>query len=282
MKDGGLCGRILKRVSFDVNQPGAPGLANQFQVNAAGGPGFAVMFACPQIILLNCYPISYFLSLVKCKSRPSGMEKQRSENFEAGVITRQWSDAQLVLAAILGDLQSFDTLALRYRAAAYRVAQTIAGNELAEDVVQEALLLAFKALPSLEEPDKFASWLYAITRHAAYRVSQQSRQERAQCVELDEALLENSAALAQPFKPLETAETVWVRAGLEALAEDYRLLLQLRFYDEMPLKRIADFLDLPLTTVKWRLLRAKQLLRERLAPPRQPAKRAVKTKLKSN
>ena len=207
------------------------------------------------------------------------MEKPRNEN-KGPSWARQWTDAQLVLAAILGDLQSFDALALRYRAAAYRVAQTVVGNELADDVVQEALLLAFKALPSLDEPDNFASWLYAITRHAAYRVSQHSRQERAQRVELDEALLENSTALAQPFKPLETAETAWVRAGLETLEEDYRLLLQLRFYDEMPLKRIASFLDLPLTTVKWRLVRAKQLLRERLAPTPKPAKKNKKVQVR--
>ncbi len=188
-------------------------------------------------------------------------------------------DAALVLAAILGDLRSFDVLALRYRAAAYRVAQTIAGNELAEDIVQEALLLAFKALPSIEEPDKFASWLYAITRHAAYRFGQRTRQERAHRVELDEALLESSSALAQPFKPIESFDTAWVRAAIEALDAEHRLILQLRFYDELPLRRIADFLDLPLTTVKWRLHRAKQLLREQLTPVEKPARAQVKTKL---
>lgn len=189
-------------------------------------------------------------------------------------------DAVLVLAAILGDLRSFDVLALRYRAAAYRVAQTIAGNELAEDIVQEAFLLAFKALPSIEEPDKFASWLYAITRHAAYRLGQRTRQERAQRVELDEALLENSAVLAQPFKPLESIDAAWVRAAIETLDEEYRLILQLRFDDEMPLRRIADFLDLPLTTVKWRLHRAKKLLKQQLTPPdKQPKRMRVKAKL---
>ncbi|HMB27778.1 MAG TPA: hypothetical protein VKS99_06705 [Blastocatellia bacterium] len=53
-------------------------------------------------------------------------------------------DEMLAIAAILGDLRSFDALALRYRAAAYRVAQSIAGNDLAEDAVQESLLLAFR------------------------------------------------------------------------------------------------------------------------------------------
>ena len=96
-------------------------------------------------------------------------------------------DETLVLAAALGDLRSFDVLALRYRSAAYRVAQVVAGNELAEDVVQEALLLAFKALPSIEEPSKFASWLYAITRHIALRMSHRSREESRRLVDLDKS-----------------------------------------------------------------------------------------------
>jgi len=174
-------------------------------------------------------------------------------------------DETLVVAAILGDLRSFDVLALRYRAAAYRVAQAIAGLELAEDAVQEALLLAFKALPSIEEPAKFASWLYAITRHAALRASQRVRRESARRVELDEVLLEYSDALALPFAPPDSFETAGVRAAIESLDAEHRLVLKLRFYDEMPLRRIADFLGLPLSTVKWRLHRAKQLLRERLA-----------------
>lgn len=181
-------------------------------------------------------------------------------------------DETLVLAAALGDLRSFDVLALRYRSAAYRVAQVVAGNELAEDVVQEALLLAFKALPSIEEPSKFASWLYAITRHIALRMSHRSREESRRLVDLDEAVIEYSDALVRPFVPRDTFEEAWVRAAIDMLDEDHRLILKLRFYDEMPLKRIAGFLDLPMTTVKWRLHRAKQLLKERLKPEKEGAR----------
>jgi len=45
-------------------------------------------------------------------------------------------DEALVVAAILGDLSSFEVLVMRYRAAAYRVAQSIAGVDLAEDAVR--------------------------------------------------------------------------------------------------------------------------------------------------
>jgi RNA polymerase sigma-70 factor (ECF subfamily) len=189
-------------------------------------------------------------------------------------------DETLAMVAILGDLRSFDALALRYRAAAYRVAQSIAGNELAEDAVQESLLLAFKALPSIEEPAKFASWLYAITRRVALRMSKRSRLERSNRVDLDEALIEHSEALARPLAPRDTFEEAWVRAAVDALDEDHRLILKLRFYDEMPLKRIADFLDLPLTTVKWRLHRAKQLLREKLKPEKEGLARRARSTIK--
>jgi RNA polymerase sigma-70 factor (ECF subfamily) len=175
-------------------------------------------------------------------------------------------DEVLVLGAIMGDLRSFDVLVLRYRAATFRVAQVIAGSDLAEDVVQESLLLAYKALPSIEEPSKFASWLYAITRHVALRMSQRNRAEKLRRVDLDEALIEFSDALVRPFAPHDTFQEAWVRDAVDRLDEDHRLILKLRFYDEMPLKRIAGFLDLPLTTVKWRLHRAKQLLREKLKP----------------
>ena len=182
-------------------------------------------------------------------------------------------DELLVGLAILGDLRSFDVLAMRYRAAVFRVAQVHANQQLAEDIVQEALLIAFKALPTIEEPAKFASWLYAITRHVAMRSSQQARNESQRLVDLDDVLLENSAALMRPFGGESDFETAWVRVAIDELDDVYRLILQLRFYDDLSLKRIAKFLSLPLTTVKWRLHRAKQLLKEKLTPTPVPVKR---------
>lgn len=177
-------------------------------------------------------------------------------------------DEALVIAAMLGDLRSFDELALRYRTAAFRVARAVAGAELAEDAVQEALLLAFRALPSLEEPASFAAWLNAITRHAALRLSRNARRESVRRVELDEAVIKYSEALARPFTLPESFENDEIRSALNALPPDFRLIVQLRFYDDLPLKRIASFLALPLSTVKWRLHRAKQLMREQLQPAR--------------
>ena len=171
-------------------------------------------------------------------------------------------DDVLVVAAILGDLAAFDQLVLRYRAAVVRVAQGIVGREHAEDVAQDALLLAFKALPSIEEPRKFPAWLSAITRHRAARFGKREHEQRSHQVLLDELLLENLASLARPFA--DELDNEELRRALEEVPESYRLVLRLRFLDEMPLKRIAAFLGAPLSTVKWRLHQGKKLLRKQV------------------
>ncbi len=177
-------------------------------------------------------------------------------------------DEVLVVAAILGDLDAFDELASRYRAAVVRTAQAIVGRDDAEDVAQDALLLAFKALPSIEEPPKFAAWLSAITRHRALRFSKRERSHRAGRIDLYEFLLEQVEALGHPLVARPEGDDE-LRLALDSVPADYALVLRLRFFDEMPLKRIGAFLGAPLSTVKWRIHRGKQLLRDQIELLRQ-------------
>lgn len=175
-------------------------------------------------------------------------------------------DEVLVVAAIVGDLGAFNQLVVRYRAAVFRVAAGIIGREHAEDVAQDAWLLAFKALPSIEDPRKFAAWLSAITRHRALRVGKHERRRQAQRVAFDEVLIEKLAALWPPATDVIQDEEV--KAALDRVSADYALVLKLRFLDEMPLKHIAAFLGAPLSTVKWRLHQGTKLLRAQLTEER--------------
>jgi RNA polymerase sigma-70 factor (ECF subfamily) len=173
-------------------------------------------------------------------------------------------DELLVVAAILGNLEAFEELVLRYRPAVVRLARTIVGSTYAEDVAQESLLLAFKALPTIEEPGRFAAWLSAITRHRALRFNRNENAHMSKRVALDEALLEKIDALQSPLT--EKSENEEMIKALDSLPCEYALPLRLRFLDEMPLKRIAAFMSVPLSTVKWRLHHGKKLLREKLDP----------------
>lgn len=181
----------------------------------------------------------------------------------------QTGEEELVVYALLGSLEAFDELVRRFRPAVVLVAnQVLPSRSAAEDVAQEAFLLAFKALPQLKDRAKFAGWLCAIARHRARRIALREQQ----CVpfepsKLDRLLLMHSRALAA--KP----EIEWERQherdcvleALERLPSDFRVVLHLQHYEEWAVGRIAAFLSLPITTVKWRLHRGRHLLREYLS-----------------
>ena len=177
-------------------------------------------------------------------------------------MTSESPDEVLVLGAILGNLEAFEQLVLRYRPAVVRLARSIVGVADAEDVAQDALLLAFKALPTIEEPRRFAAWLSAITRHRALRFSKSEDKHLRKRVALDEALLANIEALARPVAALaEQERDLEMVEALDSLPADYAMPLRLHFLDDMPLKRIAAFMGVPLSTVKWRIHHGKKLLR---------------------
>ena len=182
-------------------------------------------------------------------------------------MTSESPDEVLVLGAILGNLEAFEQLVVRYRPAVVRLAGAVVGAENAEDVAQESLLLAFKALPSIEEPHRFAAWLSAITRNRALRFSKSEDKHVRKHVPLDEALLEKIEALARPSginQGGESERDEEMLAALDSLPADYAMPLRLHFLDDMPLKRIAAFMGVPLSTVKWRIHHGKKLLRTKV------------------
>ena len=173
-------------------------------------------------------------------------------------------DEILVVSAILGDLRAFDELVRRYAPAVLRLARTMVGELDAEDVAQEAWLMAFRALPSIESLEKFGAWLMVITRNRARRAYNRQKKRDESQVALDAFLLEQWTALhAKAAVPAEEHEDL--RMALDRLPEPYGIVLKMRFFDALPLHRIGAFLDLPVSTIKWRVFRGKQLLKEELA-----------------
>ncbi len=173
------------------------------------------------------------------------------------------SDAELVVAALAGNTQAFDVLVNRYRRAMLTVAQQIVRNPAdAEDVVQDALLRAFEALPQLSDLNRFGAWLHSITRNRALRYYRNSGRYQPQ--EDMEPYLNrvSDTSSADPANVVEAESTQQaVRDAIKALQPDYQVVIELYYWAEMPQKRMAEFLSLPLTTVKWRLRKAKEQLK---------------------
>ncbi|HEX8236344.1 MAG TPA: sigma-70 family RNA polymerase sigma factor [Abditibacteriaceae bacterium] len=182
------------------------------------------------------------------------------------------TDDKLVIAALLGDLQAFDELVRRYRSAVTAVAQqVVASRDVAEEVAQESFLLAFKELPQLEDVTRFAGWLCAIARHRARRVAaREGRSEPHEPSTLDIIVLAGSTELGvqpadEPAHELaRKAEQSEVAGALAQMPPDYQIALRLRYYEEWPVQRIATFLSIPVSTVKWRLHHGRELMRRHL------------------
>src|SRR2546427_7368381 len=137
----------------------------------------------------------------------------------AGVWT-EFEDEELVVAALLGNLAAFDELVRRFRPAARLTARRyVESEDAAEDLCQEAFLRAFKALPYLEEMDRFGAWLHAIVRNLALRQRQNEARDRDRCSPLDQLLLEECASLEPtPAEIVERGEIhEAVRDGVSAL-----------------------------------------------------------------
>jgi len=169
----------------------------------------------------------------------------------------------LVEMAQRGSLEAYDELVIRFRPAVILVArQILVSPEAAQDVAQEAFLLAFRSLSQLQDPARFAGWLYTITRHRARRVA--ARQNSFQTIEMSHpetldlvADDENNSPLAMV---LQTERQEAIRTLLATLSPECQIVLQLFYYEQWPAVRIAAFLSLPLTTIKWRLRYGRQQL----------------------
>lgn len=180
----------------------------------------------------------------------------------------QIPEEELVLVALLGNMAAFDELVRRYRGAVVRVAMQVLGSrQAAEDVAQETFLLAYKALPQLQDPARFAGWLYAIALHRARRVvRKECRSEAVERSQLDRLILAHCPEMTvNPSEVLiRKNDRAQVPAMLKRLPDEYRIALELRYYEEWPVAHIADFLSLPITTVKWRLHYGRNLMRSYL------------------
>lgn len=173
------------------------------------------------------------------------------------------SDTELVVVALAGNTQAFDVLVNRYRRAMLTVAQQIVRNSAdAEDVVQDALLRAFEALPQLSDLNRFGAWLHSITRNRALRYYRNANRYQPQEDMEPHLNRVSDTSAADPARIVESELTQQaVRDAIQSMPADYQAVIELYYWAEMPQKRMAEFLSVPLTTVKWRLHKAKELLK---------------------
>jgi RNA polymerase sigma-70 factor (ECF subfamily) len=170
----------------------------------------------------------------------------------------------------------------------YNLALRVLGDPVeAEDLAQEAFVRAWLGLPNFRGQSQFRTWLYRIVANLCYNRLPGLRRELSS---LGDDCLDNIVCdEVLNINPADNLQAREQRAALhEAIAqlpESYRLLVALRYQQELSYEEIAAVANLPLGTVKTGLFRAKERLRQMLmtdVPAKQEHKEIRKDSLRFN
>jgi RNA polymerase sigma-70 factor, ECF subfamily len=159
----------------------------------------------------------------------------------------------------------FEESVLPHLDAAHNLARWLTrGGDDAEDVVQEALLRAFRAFSGFRGAEPRA-WLLAIVRNACFTWLRKNRRQEV-TTEFDEQTHTLDGDATNPERlVLREGDGARVRQALEDLPAEYREVVVLREMEGMSYKEIATIADIPVGTVMSRLARARGRLQQALA-----------------
>ena len=164
------------------------------------------------------------------------------------------------LSVPAGPVVDIAGLIAAHHAPLYRYAYRLTGMAAdAEDLTQQAFLIAQQKLHQLREAERAAGWLFAILRSCYLKWRRKRFPMSSTLADLD------MADVPQPVAELNVVDAEELQRVLGDLHEDLRLILLMFYFEELSYKQIADELEVPIGTVMSRLSRAKQKLRERLS-----------------
>jgi RNA polymerase sigma-70 factor (ECF subfamily) len=166
---------------------------------------------------------------------------------------------ELVEQAMRGNRDAFAVLVDRTHARLVGTAGLILRDRgWAEDAVQDALVRAWRDLPSLRDPGRFDAWLHRLLVHAC---QDQLRRHRHELTEV-ELIPERERAFASSSSRVEDRDEM--ERGLKRLTDQQRTVISLRYYLGLSDSEVAAATGLPIGTVKSRLSRSLEALRAAL------------------
>ncbi|MGE0706075.1 MAG: RNA polymerase sigma factor [Vicinamibacterales bacterium] len=176
--------------------------------------------------------------------------------------TRSRSDAAETLArARAGEAGAFGELVRDHQGLVFSLARHFTRNrEAAEDLAQDVFLELYRSIMRIESPDHLVFWLRRVTSHRCIDLAR--RQAHRAEVNVADVPERPSPALALPDPFLGER----LRQLVNELAPAPRIVVALRFQEDLDPREIAGILDMPVNTVKSHLRRAIEQLRGRLRP----------------
>ena len=187
---------------------------------------------------------------------------------------RQLSDEELMLLTGQGDRAAFDEIVRRYSSRMVNVAYKMTGDrDLAEDVAQETFYRAYRSAATYKQIAKFSTWLYTIAinlcrnelrrrKHKFYSLEEMAERDEEAGVRVN---IEDEKA--KPDRDVEQRELGrLIMQAIDQLPEKFRRPLVLRDVEGLSYEETGEILNLPEGTVKSRINRARQRVKEIIEP----------------
>ena len=169
------------------------------------------------------------------------------------------ADELLAIRCQLGERDAFDALIGRWHEPVWRYLRRLAdSDDSAADLVQDTWLKVLRGIASLRDPASLRPWLFGIARRVAM-----DRLRRKYVRNVDEDAVLDDIAAPEPDADLE-ADLAAMETSLNALPLRERETLALFYLRELTIDQIAELLAVPAGTIKSRLFRARNLLRQEL------------------
>lgn len=186
-------------------------------------------------------------------------------------------DRDLVARCKKGQPAAFDMLVRKYQDRVLNLAiRFLHEREIAEETAQDVFVAVYKHIKEFQGNSKFSTWLFRIVANHCHNKAKYLRRRKHKQTESLDAPIETDDGDMQrqvPDEPGHSPEDLSVRRdineriqeAISCLDEDHRVIVLLRDVEDMSYEEIGEILGLPEGTVKSRLHRARNELRERLS-----------------
>lgn len=180
-------------------------------------------------------------------------------------------EAQIIEAAVRGELSAFENLISRYEKKIYNFCYRMTNNkEDAEDLAQEVFIKVYRSLRLFKGNSKFSTWIYRIAYNTC--IDKHRKKKMIHIISLSPAGEDNeNKDMDLPYQGLSPEERLLRKEQLmnlqlciEALRPEYKSVIILRDIQNHTYEEIAEILNIPLGTVKSHISRARLSLRDAL------------------
>jgi RNA polymerase sigma-70 factor (ECF subfamily) len=176
----------------------------------------------------------------------------------------QPADTELVTRALSGSSAAFRALIHRYGSTVQGLIFNFLGRkDVLEDLAQEVFFQTYRSLPSLKRKDRFGSWVYGITRRVCMNWL---RRQRGPMLSLESAA--NAANAIDDRDPgnefAEQSAEKELLTIVHSLPLIYREVVTLRYFEDLSYQEMASILDISVSAINVRLVKARKMLRDKL------------------